>query len=117
MGLLCPQSRQLGLQMELLGLELRLLGVLGRELAPLGGDPCREDHDGEDERTHAGQDRDSVALDLVHQNPAFLARLDMGKSESVEENVTVVPAAAGALATALTPGGLNIGDAVRLSIH
>ena len=32
-------------------------------------------------------------------------------------NVTVVFAPAGVLATALTPGGLNIEDAVRLSIH
>src|ERR1019366_1328060 len=103
--------------MHLLRLELGLLGVEARWLAPLGRDPGREDDDGEHEGPDAGQDRDSVAGEFVHQKPAFLIRLEVGKSHSVEVNVTLVFAPAGVLATALTPGGLNIVDAVRLSIH
>src|SRR6202035_5247004 len=59
----------------------------------------------------------SVSGELFHHEPAFLLRLEFGVSHKLDWKATVVLAPTGALVTAATPGGLNMGEAVRASIH
>ncbi len=117
MSLVSPKCGQLRLEMHLLRLELSLLGVQARELATLGRDPRHEDDDGHDERAECSQDGDTVAGELFHHDSTFLVRLASAVSHKVDWKATVVFAPVGALVTEATPGGLNIEEAVRSSIH
>ena len=63
------------------------------------------------------QDRVAESADVLHQWAPFLAMLALVVSDTFDWKDTVVFAPAAALVTAVTPGGVNIGDAEIPSIH